>query len=306
MVGPGDLGGAEPPDTASFFAPPDPSPPSVTAEVSFGAQSRCGPTHAVNEDHYLILRLGRHQETLMTSLPDEVIASRFDESGYAMVVADGMGGSGSGEAASHLAIATLVYLTRYFGKWNLRIDDSVAREIMARAERFYRHVDNTVVYERLRGALRPGQTTLTAVFGAGRDLFFAHVGHSRSYLLRHGLLLRLTRDQTVGSSRSAPPGPLVDVNYTARDLRHILTNTIGMGGTFGPMIDIERIQVENGDRVLVCTNGLTDVIGEEVITHILESDETPQEQSGRLVEAVTTAGGEDDVTALVAQYHLPH
>ena len=119
-------------------------PPSATVQVTFGAQSRRGQSRSVNEDHYLVLRLGRHQETLLTSLPDEAIAARFDEYGYAMVVADGMGGTGAGEAASHLAIATLVYLVRHFGKWNLRIDDAIAREIMARAERFYRHVDSTV------------------------------------------------------------------------------------------------------------------------------------------------------------------
>ena len=114
-------------------------------QVTFGAQSRRGRSRLVNEDHYLVLRLGRHQETLLTSLPDEAIAARFDEYGYAMVVADGMGGTGAGEAASHLAIATLVHLVRHFGKWNLRVDDAIAREIMARAERFYRHVDSTVV-----------------------------------------------------------------------------------------------------------------------------------------------------------------
>src|SRR5207344_128239 len=123
-----------------------------------------------NEDHYLILRLSRHQETLLTSLPDEAIATRFDEHGYAMVVADGMGGTGAGESASHLAVATLVHLVRQFGKWNLRVDDAIAQEIMSRAERFYRHVDNTVAHQRRTGIVRTDQTTLTAVFGAGNDL----------------------------------------------------------------------------------------------------------------------------------------
>jgi serine/threonine protein phosphatase PrpC len=104
--------------------------------------------HAVNEDHYLVLRLGRHQETLMTSLPEKVIAARFEEHGYAMVVADGLGVTGEGEAASHLAVATLVYLVRHFGKWNLRVDDTVSQELMTRVERFYRHVDAIVTHRR--------------------------------------------------------------------------------------------------------------------------------------------------------------
>jgi serine/threonine protein phosphatase PrpC len=95
-------------------------PPSASVETTFGAQSRRGKSRTVNEDHYLVLRLGRNQETLMTSLRDESIAARFDEYGYAMVVADGMGDFGDGETASRVAVTTLVYLVRYFGKWRER------------------------------------------------------------------------------------------------------------------------------------------------------------------------------------------
>jgi len=225
--GGGDFPGVTPRLTSLEFPPP-----STTVRVTFGAQSRRGQSRLVNEDHYLILRLSRQQETVMTSLPDEAIAARFDEQGHAMVVADGMGGTGAGEAASHLAIATLVHLVRQFGKWNLRIDDEVAQEMMARAERFYRHVDNTVAYQRRTSVVRTDQTTLTATFGAGNDLFFAHVGHSRAYLFRRGHLMRLTRDHTVGRHQSTVPiAPLVDVNAAARDLSHILTDTIGMNGS---------------------------------------------------------------------------
>jgi serine/threonine protein phosphatase PrpC len=131
--------------------------------VTFGAQSRRGRSRLVNEDHYLILRLGRHQETLMTSFPDDLIAARFDEYGYAMAVADGMGGTGAGEAASHLALVTLVHLVRHFGKWNLRVDDAIAAEMMARAERFYRHIDATLAHRSATDGVGGDQTTLTAI-----------------------------------------------------------------------------------------------------------------------------------------------
>jgi protein phosphatase len=274
-------------------------------QVTFGAQSRRGQSRSVNEDHYVVLELGRHQETLLTSLPDEAIAARFDERGYAMVVADGMGGTGAGEAASHLAIATLVYLVRQFGKWNLRIDDAVAQEIMARAERFYRQVDNTVAYQRRTGAIRTSQTTLTAVFGAGNDLFFAHVGHSRAYLLRDGHLLRLTRDHTLGARSRSGAARLFEVNAARRDRSHVLTDTIGMRGSRGPRIDIERFRLCDDDRVLVCTNGLTDAVDEAGIASCLSTDESPDAQCRGLVDRAMAAGGEDDVTALVARYRLP-
>src|SRR4051812_11686336 len=171
-------------------------PPSARVKVSFGAESRCGTSHTVNEDHYVLIQLGRHQETLMTSLPNDLIAKRFDEHGFAMVVADGMGSTG--ELASRLALTTLMQLVLHFGKWNLRIDTEIAREVMGRAAGFYRHIDSTMVAQRQVSGLPELQTTLTATFGAGRDLFFAHVGHSRAYLLRDGHLMRLTREHTVG------------------------------------------------------------------------------------------------------------
>jgi PPM family protein phosphatase len=282
-------------------------PPSSTVQATFGARSSRGRLRLVNEDHYLILRLGRYQETLMTSLPDEAIAARFDEYGYAMVVADGIGGTGAGEAASHLAIATLVQLVRHFGRWNLRIDDVAAQDILARAERFYRHVDSTVTEERRSGAARIEQTTLTATFGAGDELFFAHVGHSRAYLLRSGHLMRLTRDHTIGAggTTTVPTAPMVDVTNAARDFSHILTDTLGMAGPLGPAIDLERFRLDDDDRVLVCTNGLTDSIDEARIEEVLASDRSPQEHCDALVSLAMGEGGNDDVTALVARYRLP-
>lgn len=282
---------------------PDSPPPAVNVDVEFGAASRTSPLRAVNEDHYLIVRLGRHQETLITSLPDEVVPQRFDEYGYAMVVADGVGGTGTGEAASRLAIATLAHLAIYFGRWNVRIDDQIAREVMDRAERFYRSVDSTLLHRSAgTAALR---TTLTASYTAGRDLFLVHVGHSRAYLLHERRLTRLTRDHTLADEPATGTGPLVNIVASARDLHHILTETIGSPDLTGPMIDIEHGQLADGDRLLLCTNGLTDMVGEDRIADVLRFDLTPDEQCAALVDFAVEAGGADDVTAVVAHYRIP-
>ncbi len=276
---------------------------SSTVQVDFGGRSQRGKLHTVNEDHYLIVRLGRHQETLMTSLPDGVIPKRYEEYGYAMVVADGMGGASDGEIASRVALATLTHLVLYYGRWSLRIDDRIAQEIRERVERFYKHVDLAMADEG-RIATSELHTSLTAAFGAGRHLFFAHVGHSRAYLFRDGGLMRLTRDHTIGRRRSAtaPVAPVVNVNVAARDLKHALTQTIGMGGS-GPQVDLETFQVDDGDVVLVCTNGLSDVVNEKVLAMELASDRSADDHCQMLMEMA--AGSEDDVTALVARYHIP-
>ena len=156
--------------TSSVPGPLDSPPPSVDVVVEFGARSRRGPLRTFNDDHYLILRLGRHQETLMTSLPEGEVPQHFDESAYGMVIADGMGTAG--EAASRLAISTLAHLAIYFGKGHVRVDEPIADEMMDRAQRFYRSIDSTLL-QASHDSPRGLETTLTAAYIAGTELFFA-------------------------------------------------------------------------------------------------------------------------------------
>jgi PPM family protein phosphatase len=277
----------------------DAPPPSGDVTVEFGARSERGPLRPVNEDHFLILRWGRREEALRTSLPPEAVPIRFEEFGYGMFVADGMGQSG--EAASRLAISTLVHLGIYFGKWHVRLDEPIAEEIMDRARRFYRNV-NAVLLEANQdsGAL---QTTMTAVYTAGTGLFFAHVGHSRAYLFRDDRLLQLTHDHTLERRRPGQP-TILDLARSARDRRHILTQTLGGPSPGSLAIDVERFGLLDDDRIVLCTNGLTDVIDDQQIAAALRSRGTPDEQCQALVDRAAAAGGADDVTVLVARYHV--
>ena len=132
------------------------------------------------------------------------------------------------------------------------------------------------------------------------------MGHSRAYLFRDGQLTRLTRDHTLADEPATGMGPLVNIAASARDLHHILTETIGSADLSGPMIDIERASLENGDVVLLCTNGLTDMVGEDRIAGVLlQSDRTCPEQCAALVNLAVQAGGDDDVTVLVARIESP-
>ena len=276
-------------------------PPSATVHATFGARSRRGQGRSVNEDHFAVIQLGRHQETLLTSLPLSDMPQRFDEFGHAMLVADGAGEDGSGETASRLAIETLAQLMLHFGRWNLRVNEQIAREMMDRAERFIEHV-NTVMAASKRAADGIKQeSTLTAIFGAGRDLFFAHVGHSRAYLLRDHLLMRLTRDHTHAAAADLSMAPLIDIKVASRDLAHILTGMLGARSALA--IDLERFRILDHDRILVCTNGLTDVVEPQVIGALLGTAQTPDEQCAALLEAAK--GSRDDATVVVAHYRVP-
>ena len=201
---------------------------SSTVKVEFGGLTHRGKVRPVNEDHYLITRLGRDQSTLLSNLPAGDVPEHFQEWGYAMIVADGMGGAARGEEASRLAISTLAQLLLQFGKWNLRINEKVAREVTERAERFYQRVGEAVIEEgRADPSLRGMGTTLIGAFSAGSDLFVCSVGDSRAYLFRRGRLLQLTRDQTY-SQLLADIGQIPQHEVSTHHLRHILTDAIGV------------------------------------------------------------------------------
>ena len=287
--------------TSPFLPGPlDSPPPAVHVEVEFGAKSRRAPQRFANEDHYLVLRLGRNQETILTSLPSHAIPQRFDEFGYGMLVANGMGANG--EAASRIAITTLVHLAVYFGRWNLRIDEPTAWEVMNRGERFYKAIDAALLQAGLHGGLAL-ESTLTAVFTVGQDLFFAHVGHSRGYLFRDGQLMQLTHDHTfLGDYLGGTP----DINLTGtEEVPGNVSGPDGGSGIHGPKIDVERVGLLDGDIVLMCTKGLTDVVDEKAIAKVLALPATPDNQCQTLVNLAMEIGGREDATALVARYRIP-
>ena len=118
-------------------------PLSSSVEVEFGAVTHPGLRRTTSDDHFLIVRLRAHQQTIASSLPPDAVPDRFDEQAYGMVVADGMGPDGP-EIASRLAIATLAQLVLRYGKWNVRVNEQTAWEIVQRAERFYRRVGEEV------------------------------------------------------------------------------------------------------------------------------------------------------------------
>jgi protein phosphatase len=269
------------------------------------ARSHQGTLRQRNEDHYLVVRVGRDQETLATSLSGSDVPPHFEESGYAMLVADGLGEGGAGSVASRVALSTFAHLALHYGKWNVRVDPITAEQIMERAEWYYSQVDAAV---HMRGSSNPalkGMTTaLTAAYSAGDDLFVAHVGHSRAYLFRDGHLAQLTRDHTIERHLADTNRP-ASVERRAQDLKHILTDAVGAPGGH-PLVEIERFQLMDGDVVLLCTNGLTDMVDDPRIAEVLALRREPGQQCETLIDMANRAGGGDNVTVLIAEYHIPH
>jgi len=280
-------------------------PASALVRADIAARSDRGRILKDNDDHYLVVRLGRSEETIHTSLTRRDVPYRFDEYAYAAVVADGIGGDGAGAVAARLAVTTLAQLELRFGQWSMRIDPEVAADIMDRSRWFYDRAHEAV--RRWQGAhqeVGPIAAAVTAIYSAGTDLFVAHVGHCRCYLFRGGMLTQLTRDQTLRADLAATPQP-TPVARALKDVEHILTSAIGAGGN-GLSVIAEHFRLADDDILLLCTNGLTDMVSDAHIADALASRRTPQEQCDLLVGAALANGGTDNVTVVLANYHIPN
>jgi PPM family protein phosphatase len=272
--------------------------------VVIGASSHAGAVRKGNEDHYLVMRLGRDQEMLLTSLSASDLPRPFHEHGYAMLVADGLGDAGAGSVASRVALSTIAHLALHHGKWNLRIDPVIAGQIMERAEWFYAQADAAVHTRAASSPVLKGMSTaLTLAYSAGNELFVAHVGHSRAYLFRAGHLTLLTRDHTLEEHHAHSNRPTA-VERRAQDLRHILTDAVGAAGAH-PLVEVDRCHLVDGDCVLLCTNGLTDMLNDAAIAEVLALRRDPGEQCAILTDLANRAGGGDNITAVLAEYQIP-
>ena len=279
-------------------------PLSSLVRIDIDAQSHTGHHRANNEDHFLVARLGRTLQTLITSLPAGDVPERTEEVNYVMVVADGMGGHAAGEFASRMAISALVSLALEIPDWIFKVDEEHARELERRARTRVQETGALLVERGRRdAALRGMGTTLTAARSLGRDLLITHVGDSRAYLFRAGSLYRLTRDHTYAQllvdTGQLAPGDIADSRY-----RHVLTNALG-GSSEQVQVDTDRLQLEDGDRLLLCSDGLTDLVDDGAITSILREATRSSDACERLVHRALDRGGRDNVTVIVAAYRLP-
>src|SRR5262249_55663156 len=130
---------------------------------------------------------------------------------------------------------------------------------------------------------------------------FAHVGHSKAFLFRDGALLQLTKEHAL-DQRRLPVVRLNVVEPEKLDFAHVVSETIG--GRPDPNVDIEHVRLFSGDRVLVCTNGLTDGLSPDRIADALRSRRSPQEDCQQLVDLAVSRGSADDVTVMLADYSL--
>ena len=212
-----------------------------------------------------------------------------NEDAYAVLdslfaVADGMGGHQGGEVASRIALETLERMSPS-GDGEPHLADVV------------KHANRNVLEAASKDPRLAGMgTTLTAALALDDGIHVAHVGDSRAYLLRDGDLRQLTIDHTV-VQRLVDEGRITRNEADIHPQRSILTRALGVDQEV--TVDEAVVDVEPGDRLLLCSDGLTGMVDEDEIRRLLAENEDPQAASDALVDAANQAGGQDNITAVV-------
>src|ERR671927_188748 len=203
-----------------------------------------------------------------------------------LAVADGMGGHAAGDVASKVVIAALEHLDQ---------DAPSGDMLAALRDAVYEGSEHLREVIREAPQLEGMGTTLTAILFAGGRLALCHVGDSRAYLQRDGVLSQITHDDTFVQTL-IDDGRITPEEANSHPQRSLLLRALN-GQDVEP--DLSMREVREGDRYLLCSDGLSGVVSEETLADALE-DPDPQATADRLIELALRSGGPDNITVIVA------
>jgi protein phosphatase len=279
-------------------------PASTSIKVRIGAVSHPGNVRPRNEDHYMVAKVKRSLNVLAHNLHKEELPDTIGDDAYCMVVADGMGGMNAGDVASMLAISTGVKLVEKSVKWGFKINEKEARDLLSRMSMYFREIDKRLTRKSESDRRLFGMgTTLTLAYSVGIHLFVIHVGDSRAYLYRDGQLQQLTRDHTVAQAL-ADAGQINQEDVRTHLRRNTLTNYLG-GHRGRVKADVRWLRIQDGDRLLLCSDGLTDLVDNGAIAKCLASQKDVDHCALSLNQLALDRGGKDNITVVVASYLIP-
>lgn len=221
---------------------------------------------------------------------------RNEDSFYAgehvFAVADGLGGHNAGDVASRLAVEPIAAFDRAV--------DGTPVDRMAEALSRAVNAANRAVHQRAQddAKVRGMGTTLTAIAILDGSAHLAHVGDSRCYLVRGGEMSQLSSDHTL-VARMVAEGKLTPEQAETHPQRSILTRALGAE----PDVDVDtlEIQLTPGDRLILCSDGLSSVVSEEQILATLQDSKDLKEACKRLIDAANQLGGPDNITVVLVE-----
>jgi serine/threonine protein phosphatase PrpC len=267
-------------------------------EIDIHGVTHPGKVRKDNQDHFLICSLRKELVLRLSSIPGaEELMSESERMAFLAMVADGVGGSARGETASRLALGAV---TRY-------VSHSIRCYYGAASDEQELHAAlQEGAHQCHAELLRHGQedpdssgmaTTLTLYLGVWPRGYLLQVGDSRCYLLRHGELTQITRDQAM-AQEMVDLGVMKAEDAAATRLAHTLTSAIG-GSQTDPTIT--RIDMTWGHVLLLCSDGLTRHVSDERIREVLRSMTSARRACETLLQDALDGGGSDNITVVVGR-----
>jgi serine/threonine protein phosphatase PrpC len=275
-----------------------PPPPALTTRA-YGLTDR-GLVRDANEDQFLIAELSKAMRVWQTSLPEPKV-QRGEERAHLFLVADGMGGHQAGDRASALAVAAIEYFTLNTFRWFFEPDHAGAQKVLEQFQRAVKVADAQVVEQAAADPKLKGMgTTITMAFHLGTKVCLVHAGDSRAYLHRDGVLQQMTEDHTL-VAELVRQGTVREQDVAAHPLRHVITNVVG-GPEAGVSVEARAFDVQAGDRLVLCSDGLSETMTHEQLADVLAAEVEPEGASRKLLALALEAGGRDNITGVVVRF----
>jgi len=205
------------------------------------------------------------------------------------VVADGMGGHNAGEVASELAVVTI---GEAMAAGSEPVDARLGAAVQLANQRIYEAGHRSPEYSGM------GTTVSAACVRDGR-LMFANIGDSRIYRLHTGALTQLTRDDSWIAHALSTGMALTRSEIDAHPMRHVLTEVVGV--RIDVPVAVQHLELDPGDVLLMCSDGLHGTLADDVLVSALESPASPEAIATLLVEQAIARGSSDNVSAIVVR-----
>ncbi len=246
-----------------------------------------------NEDNFLIGDLTRRSRTLLETDRDQNVG----EWGSVMGVCDGMGGAAAGEIASQLAV-DIIFERLIQGEPPGQHDD-LARRLVHAVEDAGIRIFNEARADRTRRGMG---TTATIAALVDSRLFVAQVGDSRAYVLRGDRLVQVSRDQSL-VNQLIEAGQLTEEEAETFEHNNIILQALGTAETV--QVDLTYVDLKRGDRLLLCSDGLSGMVRTDELREVLSSNKDPLDACKELTDRANRAGGHDNITVIVADFDGP-
>ncbi len=265
-----------------------------TVLVSVFGKTDLGRTREHNEDTFLVADLTTGNSSLQPEVREHAVGTR----GSLFMVADGMGGAAAGEVASEMT-ANLIY-THMSTVWAEDPDASAHRFAYRMKEAVEGANQQIHSYGKEHPELRGMGSTVTLAGVFGNDLYLAQIGDSRGYLIRNGVAIQLTKDQSL-MQRLVEAGELTEEEAEQSERRNIILQALGPDPRV--KVDLTYQPLRRGDVLVICSDGLSGQVKKEEIADLVgEFGEDLMGLCARLIDLANQRGGPDNITAVVARF----